>query len=383
MSEPVVEGLEALARRARAFAEAALADLSHGDESIEATDRAAREALGRLASGGWLAHVAPADRCAAVCVLREELARVSGLADTTFVMQGLGTGPIFLFGSEAQKAEWVGRAARGEAVAAFALTEPEAGSDVAAMTTVARRDGDDYVIDGDKTLISNAGLADVYCLFARTSSAGRAGLSAFVVPARAPGLVVSERFAMLAAHPIGALRLRGCRVPASARIGEEGDGFRIAMACLDRFRPTVGAAAVGFAQRALEEAVARARSRRQFDRTLAEHQGVRLAIADMKSQLDAARLLVQRAAAAVDAGAKDATRRSAMAKLYATEAAQRIVDASLQIQGGQGLVRGRPVEQLYREVRALRIYEGTSEIQKLVIAREVLGRIEVHGGGRS
>jgi alkylation response protein AidB-like acyl-CoA dehydrogenase len=372
VSASATESLESLARRARAFAEAELADLPHDDESIAGTDHAAREALARLARGGWLELVAPAQRCAVVCVLREELARVSGLADTMFVMQGLGTGPLFLFGSGAQRADWVPRAARGDAVAAFALTEPEAGSDVGAMTTMARRDGADYVIDGQKTLISNAGLADVYCLFARTSSAGRAGLSAFVVPAATPGLVVSERFAMLAAHPIGSLRLEGCRVPASARIGEEGDGFRIAMACLDRFRPTVGAAAVGFAERALEEAVARARSRRQFDRALAELQGVQFAIADMKTELDAARLLVRRAAAAVDAGAKDATRRSAMAKLYATEAAQRVVDASLQIQGGQGLVRGRPVEQLYREVRALRIYEGTSEIQRLVIAREVL-----------
>jgi acyl-CoA dehydrogenase len=367
-----VSDLLELGRRARAFAEAELATLPHDDESVEATDRAAREAVARLAKGGWLEHVAPPRSCAAICVLREEIARVSGLADLAFVMQGLGTGPLALFGTDAQKAEWLPKAARGEAIAAFALTEPEAGSDVAAVTTTARREGDAYVVDGDKTLISNAGIADVMCLFARTSSAGRAGLSAFVVPTATPGVVVAERFAMLAPHPIGALRFTGVRVPASARIGEEGDGFRIAMACLDRFRPTVGAAAVGFAQRALDESVARATARRQFDRTLAELQGVQFAIADMKLQLDAARLLVHRAAAAVDAGKQEATRRSAMAKLYATEAAQRIVDAGLQIQGGQGLVRGRPVEQLYREVRALRIYEGTSEIQKLVIAREVL-----------
>jgi acyl-CoA dehydrogenase len=365
------ETLDALAARARAFAEAELASLPHGDESIEGTDAASRDALARLARGGWLGQVAPAERCAVVCVLREAFARISGLADTTFVMQGLGTGPLWLFGTDAQKATWMPRVARGEAIAAFALTEPDAGSDVSAVSTSARRDGDDYVLDGAKTLISNAGIADVYCLFARTSSAGRAGLSAFVVPASTPGLVVSERFAMLAAHSIGALRLEGCRVPVTARLGEEGEGFRIAMACLDRFRPTVGAAAVGFAQRALDEAVARVRTRRQFDRTLSALQGVQLAIADMATDVAAARLLVQRAAAAVDAGAKDATKRSAMAKLYATEAAQRVVDRGLQLMGGQGLVRGQPVERLYREVRALRIYEGTSEIQRLVIAREV------------
>ncbi len=294
-----------------------------------------------------------------------------------FVMQGLGSRGIALAGSDDLKERCLPGVARGERVAAFALTEPEAGSDVSAIATRATRDGDVYRLDGTKTFISNAGLADVYTLFARTDDGpGREGITAFAVEAGAPGLRVSERVTISAPHPIGTLELAGCRVPAANRLGAEGTGFDLALSVLDFFRPTVGAAAVGLARRALDESVARCRQRMQFGRPLAAFQAVRFKLADMALSLEAARLLVMRAAAMIDrpggSASREVRRASSMAKLYATEAAQRIVDEAVQLHGGLGVVRGQTVERLYREVRALRIYEGTSEIQRLVIAASLL-----------
>jgi acyl-CoA dehydrogenase len=309
-----------------------------------------------------------------LCLIREKLAYSSALADLVFVMQGLGTYPISLAAPEHVRDFWLTRAAEGRAIAAFALTEEEAGSDVAALKTTARRDGDAYVIDGGKRFISNAGLADFYTVFARTGTRadGRAELSAFVVGARMPGFRVRERTEMIAMHPIGEIEFKGCRVPAEDMVGREGDGFRLAMQTLDTFRASVGAAACGMAGRALDEAITYAKTRRQFGRPLAEHQLIQEKLADMMTELDAARLLVYRAAYLKDAGVERVTREASEAKLFATEAAGRIVDSALQIHGGTGLVRGSVVERLYRDVRALRIYEGTSEIQKLIIANQLL-----------
>jgi len=310
----------------------------------------------------------------ALCLIREALSYSSALADLAFVMQGLGTYAISLAAPEHVRDFWLSRAAEGKAIAAFALTEPDAGSDVASIKTTARRDGDAYVIDGNKRFISNAGVADFYTVFARTGTDanGRAALSAFVVGAKLPGFIVVERTAMIAAHPIGELEFKGCRVPAEDMVGEEGDGFLLAMRTMDTFRASVGAAACGMARRALDESVRYANSRKQFGRLLSEHQLIQEKLADMVTELDAARLLVYRAAHLKDTGAARVTREASEAKLYATEAACRIVDQAVQIHGGSGLVRGSIVERLYRDVRALRIYEGTSEIQKLIIASQLL-----------
>ncbi|HEY0323350.1 MAG TPA: acyl-CoA dehydrogenase family protein [Pyrinomonadaceae bacterium] len=309
-----------------------------------------------------------------LCLIREALSYSSSLADLAFVMQGLGTYAISRAATEHVREFWLERAATGRAIAAFALTEPEAGSDVAGIQTTARRDGDWYVIDGRKRFISNAGLADFYTLFARTGTRedGRALLSAFVVSSRMKGCTVIERTEMIAAHPIGEIEFRGCRVPAEDMIGQEGDGFRLAMQTMDAFRSSVGAAACGMARRALNEAIKYATTRKQFGRLLAEHQLIQGKLADMATELDAARLLVYRAAYLKDAGVERVTREASEAKLFATEAASRIIDQALQIHGGAGLVRGSVVERLYREIRALRIYEGTSEIQKLIIAGQLL-----------
>ncbi|HYY56592.1 MAG TPA: acyl-CoA dehydrogenase family protein [Pyrinomonadaceae bacterium] len=337
-----------------------------------------RELLQLLAGADLLRYaVAPAGGALdtrSLCLIRETLAYSSSLADLAFVMQGLGTYAISLAAPDHVRDFWLKRAAEGKAIAAFALTEPEAGSDVAAVQTTARRDGDAYVLDGHKRFISNAGLADVYTVFARTATLenGRAELSAFVVGARMPGFHVLSRTELIAPHPIGELELRGCRVPADNMIGRAGDGFRLAMQTLDTFRASVGAAACGMAGRALDEAVFYATGRKQFGRLLAEHQLVQEKLADMVTELDAARLLVYHAAYLKDTSAGRVTREASEAKLYATEAAGRIVDSALQIHGGSGLVRGSVVERLYRDVRALRIYEGTSEIQKLVIAGQLL-----------
>ncbi|HEY5884315.1 MAG TPA: acyl-CoA dehydrogenase family protein [Pyrinomonadaceae bacterium] len=310
----------------------------------------------------------------AICLIREILSYSSPLADIAFVMQGLGTYAISQAAAEHVRDFWVPRAAEGKSVAAFALTEPDAGSDVASLQTTAQRDGDAYVINGRKRFISNAGIADFYTVFARTGTDdnGRATLSAFVVGARVPGVTVVERIPMIAAHPIGEIEFNNCRVPAEDMIGAEGDGFLLAMRTLDMFRASVGAAACGMARRALDEAVRYAGSRKQFGRLLAEHQLVQEKLADSVTELDAARLLVYRAAYLKDTGTGRSTRETSEAKLFATEAAGRIIDHAVQIHGGAGLVRGSVVERLYRDVRALRIYEGTSEIQKLIIATQLM-----------
>ena len=308
-----------------------------------------------------------------VCLLRETFARGSALADFAFAMQGLGSGPLSLFGTEAQRREYLPRVAAGQAIAAFALSEAEAGSDVGAMRTTARRDGGDYVLDGRKHWISNAGIADFYIVFCRLPEGGDRSYAAFVVDADRPGLRVGERFAVTAPHPLGTLELAGCRVPAGALVGEAGRGLRVALATLDVFRPTVGAAALGLARRALDEALAHVRGREVFGQPLARHQLTQAKLADMATAVDASALLVYRAAWARDrGGVPRVTREAAMAKLFATEAAQRVVDDAVQLLGARGVLAGTPVERLYREVRALRIYEGTSEIQRLVIAGQVL-----------
>ncbi len=360
---------------------APLIEREHGVGSDRAElDAAARALVGALGAGGWLRYCVPQAQggvhperldVRSLCLLRETLSRYSGLADFAFAMQGLGTGSITLFGSEAQRQRYLPPVARGERIAAFAISEPEAGSDPAAMTTRAERDGDGYRLIGTKTWISNAGLADHYVLFARTAETGAKGISAFVVDADAPGLTVSERIDVMAPHPLGTLQLDDCRVPGDALLGAEGEGFKIAMATLDIFRATVGAAALGFARRALDAALARSESRRIDGRPLADYQLTQGKIAQMAVEIDAAALLVYRAAWTKDVQGGRISREAAMAKYYATEAAQRVVDQALQLHGGLGVVAGETVERLYREVRALRIYEGTSEIQQLIIAGQV------------
>ncbi|MGI8732025.1 MAG: acyl-CoA dehydrogenase family protein [Pyrinomonadaceae bacterium] len=341
-------------------------------------DDRARDYVSVLAQAGLLRYsVAAADThldVRALCIIREMLAYSSSLADLAFVMQGLGTHAISQAAPEHVRDFWLTRAVEGRAIAAFALTEPEAGSDVAGMKTTAQHDGDTWVIDGSKRFISNAGIADFYTVFARTGTqtGGRAELSAFVVGARMPGFSVVERIPMISPHPIGEIALRGCRVPAEDMVGAEGDGFLLAMQTLDTFRASVGAAACGMARRALDESIRYASGRKQFGRLLAEHQLIQEKLADMVTELDAARLLVYRAAYLKDSGAGRVSREASEAKLYATEAAGRIIDQAVQIHGGAGLVRGSVVERLYRDVRALRIYEGTSEIQKLIIASQLL-----------
>ncbi|MDE3112144.1 MAG: acyl-CoA dehydrogenase family protein [Chloroflexota bacterium] len=364
-----------LAEEAEVWAGRELAAASDDD-----VDRRARELVRSLGSAGWVRHVVPGSHGGAraavdvrgVCLLREVFARHDGLADAAFAMQGLGSLPISLFGSPALRDRYLPEVATGKRVCAFALSEPEAGSDVAAVRATARREGDSYVLDGTKTWISNAGIADQYVVFARTADGGAKGLSAFVVDADARGLDVVERIRVIAPHPLGTLRFDRCRVPADRLVGSEGEGFRIAMATLDLFRPTVGAAALGFARRALDEAVARVKARTQFGQTLDRFQLVQERIAQMALDVDASALLVYRAAWAKDSGAERITREASMAKLFATEAAQRVADTAVQLYGGLGVTQGVAVERLYREVRALRIYEGTSEIQSLVIAGQVL-----------
>jgi acyl-CoA dehydrogenase len=341
-------------------------------------DERTREYVSLLASAGVLRYAVatpgtPID-VRALCVIREALAYSSSLADSAFVMQGLGTYAIAQAAPDHVRDFWLARATEGKSIAAFALTEPEAGSDVSAIQTTAARDRDSFAINGTKRFISNAGIADFYTVFARTNTRadGRPELSAFVVGSKMPGFSLVERTAMMAPHPIGEIKFTDCRVPAEEMVGAEGDGFRLAMQTLDVFRPSVGAAACGMARRALDEAVRYATTRKQFGRLLAEHQLVQEKLADMVTGLDAARLLVYRAAYLKDNGAERVTREASEAKLFATEAAGRIVDNAVQIHGGAGLVRGSVVERLYRDVRALRIYEGTSEIQKLVIAGQLL-----------
>jgi acyl-CoA dehydrogenase len=333
------------------------------------TDAACRALVARLGAAGWLRLTAPDLDVRTLSIARETLARHDGLADFAFAMQGLGTGAITLFGNPEQRA-WLDRTRAGGAIAAFALTEPRSGSDVAAMETTATGDGEAWVLDGEKTWISNGGIADLYTVFARTGEGpGARGLSAFLVPADTPGLVVAERLETIAPHPLARLRFEGTRLPASALIGRPGEGFKVAMAVLDVFRTTVGAAALGFARRALELALARVEARHLFGAPLADLQMVQGHLADMALAVDASALLVYRAAWVKDTGGARVTREAAMAKLHATEAAQAVIDAAVQLHGGDGVRAGHPVEALYREIRALRIYEGASDVQKIVIAR--------------
>lgn len=349
-----------------------LRPLEHEEGDVDALST---RLLWGLGQAGWLRHSVPAphgglhDRLdvRSLCVIREALAYRMGLADFAFAMQGLGSYPIALAGTDEQKRRWLPAVAAGEVAAAFALTEPEAGSDVGALACAARRDGDGWVIDGHKRFISNAPTFGVLTLFARTPN----GVSAFVVEGGTPGIHVDERRPM-GPHPIGDLHFDGVRLPGDALLGEEGRGMRLALATLDVFRPTVGAAALGMAQRAQDEAVAHVRSRKQFGGPLAELQGVQFLLAENEAELQAARLLVQRAAWAKDQGAERITVEAALAKMVATENAQRVIDRALQLHGGLGVMQGVAVERLYREIRALRIYEGATEVQKVVIARSLL-----------
>jgi len=356
-------------------------NLFAGHEIEVDLDQRARELLKQLGAAGFLKHTVPQEfggvreqvEARDLCILREELARGDALADTLFALQALGSFPITLAGSAAQKQNYLPRVASGAAIAAFAITEPEAGSDVASLQTTATRRGQQFALNGTKRLISNAGIADFYVVFASTAPEKKAkGVSAFIVDANVSGLALKEKTKLLSPHPIGVLEFTDCTVAEAALLGAEGDGLKIALETLDLLRCSVGAAAVGFAQRALEEAIRYSKTRRQFGRAISEFQGIEFKLADMATELEAARLLVYQAAWAHDCGNTDAKQKSSMAKFYATEAAQRIVDQALQIHGGNGLIAGSIVERLYRDVRALRIYEGTSEIQKLVIARGLL-----------
>lgn len=315
----------------------------------------------------------------AICLMRETLAYHDGLADFAFAMQGLGSGALSIAGDAQLQGKYLPRVASGEAIAAFALSEPEAGSDVAAMQSSARLDGDHYVLDGTKTWISNGGIADFYCVFARTTpgqqrndgTVGSQGISAFLVEPGDPGFFVDQRIDVIAPHPLATLRFAGCRIPVSRRIGAAGDGFKIAMRTLDIFRASVAAAALGFARRAFDEAVAHARTRTMFGKALADFQLTQAALAEMATAIDAAALLTYRAAWQRDTG-QPVTKSAAMAKMTATENAQVVIDRAVQMFGGRGVVSGEIVERLYRDIRALRIYEGATEVQKLIIAREVL-----------
>jgi acyl-CoA dehydrogenase len=366
----------ALAERVTAFVQTEIERRAGEDERN--ADEALRSYVRVLAAHDLLRYAVatPGERfdLRAFCIIRETLSYSSALADLAFVMQGLGTYAISLAATEHVRDFWLERARSGQAIAAFALTEPEAGSDIAALTTNARREDDTYVINGRKRFISNAGVADFYTVFARTGTRndGRAEISPFIVSARMQGFSVAERTEMIAPHPIGELEFKECRVPAEDMIGEQGDGLPLALQTLDVFRASVGAAACGMARRALDESVSYAKSRAQFGKKLSEHQLIQEKLADMATELDAARLLVYRAAYLKDAGDERSTRQASEAKLFATEAAFRIIDQAVQIHGGSGLIRGEVVERLYRDVRALRIYEGTSEIQKLIIANQLM-----------
>lgn len=347
-------------------------------------DAECRALVASLGAAGWLSHVvagvvhggsAETIDTRAICLIRETLARHSGLADFAFAMQGLGSGAISLAGTDEQRSAWLPRVARGEAICAFALSEPDAGSDVAAMACAARVEGDMYVLNGEKTWISNGGIADVYVVFARTGEApGARGISAFIVEAGTPGFEIAERIEVIAPHPLARLRFNNCRIPASARIGAAGEGFKVAMRTLDVFRTSVAAAALGFARCALDEGLHRATSRKMFGHTLADFQLTQAKLAQMATTIDSAALLTYRAAWQRDQH-KNVTREAAMAKLVATEGAQQVIDSALQLWGGLGVTSGQTVERLYREIRALRIYEGATEVQQLIIARELLREV--------
>jgi acyl-CoA dehydrogenase len=348
-----------LATEADAWARENLAH-AHGDNA----DAICKRLVQDLGCAGYLNHaVTDAHDVRSIALLREVFAYHAGLADFSFVMQGLGSGPIVLAGSDAQKKKYLAPAASGDAIAAFALSEPEAGSDVQAITTRARRQGDAWVLDGTKTWISNGGIADFYVTFAKADE----GITAFVVDAKE--VDASERIEIVAPHPMATLKLKGAK---GQLLGEAGAGFKLAMRNLDIFRTTVAAAALGFARRALDEALAQAKGRKMFGQTLADFQLTQGKLADMATAIDAGALLAYRAAWVKDVKKQRVTREAAMAKMYATEAAQQVIDDAVQLCGGLGVMRGHPVERLYREVRALRIYEGATEVQKLIIARDLL-----------
>jgi acyl-CoA dehydrogenase len=347
------------------------------DDHDENVDDACRALVRKLGAGGWLQH-ATGDKIdtRAICLIRETLARHNGLADFAFAMQGLGSGAITLQGTPEQKARYLPRVAKGEAIAAFALSEPEAGSDVAAMQCAARVEGNHAVLDGEKTWISNGGIADFYVVFCRTGEApGARGISAFIVDKDTPGFEIAERIDVIAPHPLARLKFTACRVPLAQRIGEAGEGFKVAMRTLDVFRTSVAAAALGFARRALDEALHRATTRKMFNQVLADFQLTQAKLAQMATTIDSSALLVYRAAWQRDQG-RSVTKEAAMAKLTATEGAQQVIDAAVQIFGGMGVQEGSTVERLYREIRPLRIYEGASEVQQLIIARELLKELK-------
>ncbi|KQZ43809.1 acyl-CoA dehydrogenase family protein [Duganella sp. Root1480D1] len=366
----------ALERELDAWAAAHVRD-AHGTD----TDAQCRELVRALGDAGWLRHAVGGTAYGgaldtidtrAICLIRETLARHNGLADFAFAMQGLGSGAISLFGSDANKQAYLPRVAKGEVIAAFALSEPQAGSDVAAMQCAAVQDGGHYVLDGEKTWISNGGIADFYVVFARSGEQpGARGISAFIVDKDTPGFGIAQRINVIAPHPLARLKFSNCRIPASQRLGEAGQGFKVAMATLDVFRTSVAAAALGFARRALDEALAHAQGRKMFGQTLADFQLTQAKLAQMATGVDASALLTYRAAWQRDQGQK-VTKEAAMAKMTATETAQQVIDAAVQMFGGMGVVSEHPVERLYREIRALRIYEGATEVQQLIIARELL-----------
>lgn len=369
---------QALRARARHWAEMKLWSRREGESDIEEQALQLAQDLGRA---GFLKYTVPQPfggvrntvQARDLCILREELARGDALTDTMFAVQALGSFPITHAGSELQKRGYLDRVAAGAAIAAFAMTESGAGSDVASMQTRALRRGSEFSLTGAKRFISNAGIADFYVVFASTEPEKKAkGISAFIVDSSAPGMIVKEKIELLSPHPLGVIEFANCAVPENALLGREGEGLEVGFATLDLLRCTVGAAAVGLAQRALEEALRYSKNRRQFGRAIAEFQGIEFKLAEMATELEAARLLVYQAAWAHDSAGGDSKLKASMAKFYATEAAQRIVDQALQIHGANGLIAGSIMERLYRDVRALRIYEGTSEIQKLIIARELL-----------
>jgi acyl-CoA dehydrogenase len=361
----------ALAREVDAWAAEHVSHL-HGPD----VDAACRRLVRELGQGGWLRHaVGDSLDTRAICLAREMLAYHNGLADFAFAMQGLGSGAISLQGTDAQKDRYLARVAGGEAIAAFALSEPDAGSDVASLQCAAKVDGDHAVLNGEKTWISNGGIADFYVVFCRTGEgAGARGISAFIVDAGTPGFEIAERIEVIAPHPLARLRFHDCRVPLSQRIGAAGEGFKVAMRTLDVFRTSVAAAALGFARRALDEALHRATTRKMFNQTLADFQLTQARLAQMATTIDSAALLVYRAAWLRDQG-QGVTKEAAMAKMAATEGAQQVIDAAVQMFGGLGVTSGHPVERLYREIRALRIYEGATEVQQLIIARELLKEV--------
>ena len=365
----LTQSLDAWARQSIAHA--------HGPD----VDAECRKLVKSLGEAGWLRHAVAGTAYGgaaehidtrAICLIRETLARHSGLADFAFAMQGLGSGAISLAGSEEQKKRYLNLVARGDAISAFALSEPDAGSDVAAMACEARLEGDHYVINGEKTWISNGGIADFYVVFVRTGeAAGSRGLSALIVEAGTPGFEIAERINVIAPHPLARLKFSNCRVPAAQRVGAAGEGFKVAMRTLDVFRTSVAAASLGFARRAMDEALQRATSRKMFGGVLADFQLTQAKLAQMATQIDSAALLTYRAAWLRDQG-ENVTREAAMAKMTATENAQQVIDAAVQIWGGLGVVSEQPVERLYREIRALRIYEGATEVQQLIIGRDLI-----------